>query len=177
MRILMAAFATAMMAVGTAGAADLDDGKEGYTGPPKRMCEAHVTALVPCEKGSSKMCSAQVAGKVPCDSITKVEKAEKIVTYEPVHKVEKVVAKDGQVCIRRCLSDRAWELCETKSWFANMKGHPNAKPNGDRATKYATERFFEQCGIDCRPRGTLRIGYQSPYTKEWTVFRYGHPED
>jgi hypothetical protein len=170
-RMVAAAFAAVALMVGTALAADLDDDK-GYTGPPKRLCDVYLDVQVPCEKGSSKMCPAQIVNKVPCDRVTKVEKTEKVEKYEPVHK-----AKFDEVCVRRCLSDEAWERCETKSWFANMKGHPNAKPDGDKATKYATARFFEQCGIDCRPRGTMRIGYQSPYTKQWTVFKYGHHED
>jgi hypothetical protein len=147
----MAAIAAVAMMAGGAGAADIDDGKVYSKAPPK-------------------MCAVQVTAKVPCDSIGKS-------VAEPVETAPVKMVKSDEVCVRRCLSDKAWERCETGSWFANMKGHPNAKPNGDRATKYATARFFEQCGIDCRPRGTMRIGYQSPHTKEWTVFRYGHHED
>ena len=125
-------------------------------------------------KGKQEMCAVQVAGQVPCDKINKSEPSERV-TVE--RRDERPATNSDEVCIRRCLSDQAWARCETKSWFANMKGHPNAKPHGDKATRYSTARFFEQCGIDCRKRGTMRIGYQSPYTKEWTVFRYGHPED
>lgn len=120
-------------------------------------------------KKDRRMCPVQMTVEVPCDEIPKKITGEK--------KTEKIVEKTDEVCVRRCLSDEAWRRCETKSWFANMKGHPHAKPNGDAATQYSTARFFEQCGIDCRKRGTMRIGYQSPYTREWTVFKYGHPED
>lgn len=118
------------------------------------------------DKGQ-KMCPVQVTAQVPCDQIGKAT---------PAKVVEKVVEKTDEVCVKKCLSDRAWALCKTGSWFANMKGYPDEKPLNNKATKYSTARFFAQCGEDCRKPGTMRFGYKSA-EGEWTVFRFGHKTD
>ncbi len=107
-------------------------------------------------KGQQKMCHVMVPQMVPCDQISQGE----------IQPVEKTTQRTDVVCKTECLSERAWQLSHSKCWWADSKDH-----------KHQTERFCAKCGEVCKPRGFPKMGHQSKDTGEWTVFRFGHPND
>lgn len=87
-----------------------------------------------------------------------------------------------ETCFTACMTPAEWELCPTKSWFADSYDHRDAAPIG--ATPANRIRFFERCGTVCRPMGFARMAYWyeprrmtdgSWHEGRWIVFPFSPP--
>lgn len=81
-----------------------------------------------------------------------------------------------------CMTKEEWELCPTKSWYADSYDHTETAPAG--ATPTNRIRFYERCGTVSRPMGSARMAYWyeprrmndgSWHEGRWIVFPFSPP--